>query len=125
MRKQEINTHDSCLPPTRFYMAKLISDDPFASRQERNKFAGNHAADIRQDGDAWDGQCHWNKWICLISIDKNCGNIAQKEHVHQVHAKRKLRNFSNPSWCFYLFDAREEEEGTKGGKQYVGRTELP
>lgn len=44
---EEMNTHDSCLPPARFYMAKLISDDPFASGQERNKLAGNHAADVR------------------------------------------------------------------------------
>lgn len=43
--------------------------------------------------------------------------------MHQIHAKRQFGDGGNIRWC--MADAGEEQEGSKGGKQHIGGTELP
>ena len=95
----------------------------FTAGNQRDEFCGDCTAQEREQSDNWNGQPYGQYRVSNIAVNNPLGYERQEEDVHQIHAKGELGKAVNPSGS--LLDAAEQQEGAKGGKQYVGGAELP
>lgn len=98
---------------------------PSAARNHAYRLCRYYAAEIREDGNVWDGEADGKYWIAGTIGHKERSDVAQEQDMHQVHAERQLRYGGNPSRSLLTLDTGEHKEHAEGGKQHVWRAELP
>ena len=114
----------SCLAKLQY--SNLIGfspDHPLAAWEEGEELCGHGAAEEGEDGDSGDGQGDGQQGLGRIAADDPAGDRSQEEQVHEVHAEGKLTQRGDDS--ARPLDAAEEQEGSEGGHQHIGRAELP